>query len=142
MILVTGASDNHYLTLINMINSFLKYTNNHEWVLIEDSMATIGVTDHAQKELGDIVYVDVDTINSDLSVDDVFGSIEAVKTVSDLYMPIAGKVLEINSNLEMNPELVNKSPYNEGWIIKVEINTSNINNELLTADEYKASLGM
>ena len=120
----------------------LKYTNNHEWVLIEDSMATIGVTDHAQKELGDIVYVDVDTINSDLSVDDVFGSIEAVKTVSDLYMPIAGKVLEINSNLEMNPELVNKSPYNEGWIIKVEINTSNINNELLTADEYKASLGM
>ena len=120
----------------------LKYTKNHEWVLIQDSIATIGVTDHAQKELGDIVYVDVDTINSDLSVDDVFGSIEAVKTVSDLYMPIAGKVLEINSNLEMNPELVNKSPYNEGWIIKVKIDTSNMNNELLTADEYKASLGM
>ncbi len=120
----------------------LKYTKNHEWVLIQDSIATIGVTDHAQKELGDIVYVDVDTINSDLNVDDVFGSIEAVKTVSDLYMPIAGKVLEINSNLETNPELVNTSPYNEGWIIKVKIDTSNMNNELLTADEYKASLGM
>ena len=120
----------------------LKYTKNHEWVLIDGSIATIGVTDHAQKELGDIVYVDVDTINSDLSVDDVFGSIEAVKTVSDLYMPIAGKVLEINSNLETTPELVNTSPYNEGWIIKVEIDTLNMNNELLTADEYKAAIGM
>ncbi|MAZ57991.1 MAG: glycine cleavage system protein H [Flavobacteriales bacterium] len=120
----------------------LKYTENHEWVLINGDMALVGVTDYAQHELGDIAYVDVDTIDEDLNVDDIFGSIEAVKTASDLYMPIAGKVVEINANLETNPELVNSAPYEEGWLIKVEINNTVINDKLLTADEYKAHIGV
>ena len=120
----------------------LKYTENHEWVLINGDMALVGVTDYAQHELGDIAYVDVDTIDEDLNVDDIFGSIEAVKTASDLYMPVAGKVVEINSNLEINPELVNSSPYAEGWLIKVEIDNTIINDKLLTAEEYKAHIGV
>ena len=119
----------------------LKYTENHEWVLIDGDIALVGVTDYAQHELGDIAYVDVDTIDEDLNVDDVFGSIEAVKTASDLYMPVAGKVVEINSDLETNPELVNSSPYDQGWLIKVELDKSIINDKLLTADEYKAHIG-
>ena len=118
----------------------LQYTENHEWVLIDGDIAVVGVTDYAQQELGDIAYVDVDTIDDNLNIDDIFGSIEAVKTASDLYMPIAGRVLEINSNLETQPELVNSSPYDEGWLIKVEINDTIINNKLLTADEYKAHI--
>jgi len=120
----------------------LKYTENHEWVLVDGDIALVGVTDYAQHELGDIAYVDVDTIDEDLNVDDIFGSIEAVKTASDLYMPVAGKVLEINSNLEINPELVNSSPYAEGWLIKVEIDNTIINDKLLTAEEYKAHIGV
>ena len=119
----------------------LQYTENHEWVLIDGNIAVIGVTDYAQQELGDIAYVDVDTIDDNLNIDDIFGSIEAVKTASDLYMPIAGRVLEINSNLETQPELVNSAPYDEGWLIKVEIDHTIINNKLLTADEYKAHIG-
>ena len=120
----------------------LKYTENHEWVLIDGDIALVGVTDYAQHELGDIAYVDIDTIDEDLNIDDIFGSIEAVKTASDLYMPVSGKVVEINANLETNPELVNSSPYNQGWLIKVEIDNSVINDKLLTADEYKAHIGV
>ena len=119
----------------------LKYTENHEWVLIDGDIALVGVTDYAQHELGDIAYVDIDTIDEDLSVDDVFGSIEAVKTASDLYMPVSGKVVEINSDLETSPELVNSSPYDQGWLIKVEIDHAIMNDKLLTADEYKAHIG-
>ena len=114
----------------------LKYTENHEWVLIDGDIALVGVTDYAQHELGDIAYVDIDTIDEDLNVDDIFGSIEAVKTASDLYMPVSGKVVEINSDLETSPELVNSSPYDQGWLIKVEIDNSIMNDKLLTADEY------
>ena len=120
----------------------LKYTKNHEWVLIDGDIAIIGVTDYAQQELGDIAYVDVDTIEEDLNIDDIFGSIEAVKTASDLYMPIPGKVVQLNADLETNPELVNSSPYDKGWLIKVEIDDSIINDKLLTADQYKAHIGV
>ncbi|MAQ69551.1 MAG: glycine cleavage system protein H [Flavobacteriales bacterium] len=120
----------------------LKYTENHEWVLVDGDIALVGITDYAQHELGDIAYVDVDTIDEDLNIDDIFGSIEAVKTASDLYMPVSGKVVEINANLETNPELVNSSPYDQGWLIKVEIDNSVINDKLLTADEYKAHIGV
>tara|TARA_B100001758_G_C18134066_1_gene465427 strand:+ start:327 stop:707 length:381 start_codon:yes stop_codon:yes gene_type:complete len=120
----------------------LKYTENHEWVEINESIATIGITDYAQKELGDIVYLDVDTVGQNLDVEAIFGSVEAVKTVSDLYMPVAGKVLELNGNLETNPELLNESPYNKGWIIKVELDNSIQNNKLLTSKNYKEHIGL
>ena len=120
----------------------LKYTENHEWVAINESIATIGITDYAQKELGDIVYLDVDTVGQTLDVEAIFGSVEAVKTVSDLYMPVAGKVLEVNSNLETNPELLNNAPYSEGWIIKVELDNSIQNNKLLTSEKYKEHIGL
>jgi len=121
----------------------LKYTENHEWVLLEGNIATIGITDYAQNELGDIVFVDVDTLGDELDVEDVFGSVEAVKTVSDLFMPVQGKVIEFNDNLEANPELVNSSPYEEGWILKVEIdNNTHINDKLLTSEEYKKHIGI
>ncbi|RPG58565.1 MAG: glycine cleavage system protein GcvH [Flavobacteriales bacterium TMED191] len=119
----------------------LQYTKNHEWVLIEGNIATIGITDYAQKELGDIVYVDVDCLEQQLNADDVFGSVEAVKTVSDLYMPVSGKIIEVNDALDNNPDLLNQSPYNDGWIIKVQINDAN-NNELLNSDQYKSLIGM
>ena len=119
----------------------LQYTKNHEWVLIEGNIATIGITDYAQKELGDIVYVDVDCLEQQLNADDVFGSVEAVKTVSDLYMPVSGKIIEVNDELDNNPDLLNKSPYNDGWIIKVQINDAN-NYELLNSDQYKSLIGM
>jgi len=119
----------------------LQYTKNHEWVLIEGNIATIGITDYAQKELGDIVYVDVDCLEQQLNADDVFGSVEAVKTVSDLYMPVSGKIVEVNDALDNNPDLLNQSPYNDGWIIKVQINDAN-NNELLNSDQYKSLIGM
>lgn len=119
----------------------LQYTKNHEWVLIEGNIATIGITDYAQKELGDIVYVDVDCLEQQLNADDVFGSVEAVKTVSDLYMPVSGKIIKVNGALDNNPDLLNQSPYNDGWIIKVQINDAN-NNELLNSDQYKSLIGM
>ena len=120
----------------------LQYTKNHEWVLINGDIATIGVTDYAQRELGDIVYVDVDTLDQELSADDVFGSVEAVKTVSDLYMPVAGKIIEINKELENLPELLNKSPYKDGWIVKVQLIDTTINNELLSSSQYKTLIGI
>tara|TARA_Y100000766_G_scaffold208450_1_gene180208 strand:- start:215 stop:595 length:381 start_codon:yes stop_codon:yes gene_type:complete len=120
----------------------LQYTKNHEWVLINGAIATIGVTDYAQRELGDIVYVDVDTLDQELNADDVFGSVEAVKTVSDLYMPVAGKIIEINKELENSPELLNKSPYKDGWIVKVQLLDTAINNELLSSSQYKTLIGI
>ena len=119
----------------------LQYTKNHEWVLIEENIATVGITDYAQRELGDIVYVDVDTLDQNLTSNDVFGSVEAVKTVSDLYMPISGKIIEINKELENAPETLNQSPYKEGWIIKVQLSEKTINNELLSPSEYKTLIG-
>ncbi len=114
----------------------LKYTKDHEWIKIEGDIATVGITDFAQKELGDIVFIDVDTVEEDIDKDDVFGSIEAVKTVSDLLMPIAGTVTEFNEILEDEPEKVNSSPYDEGWIIKVEVSNENEIKDLLSPDQY------
>ena len=119
----------------------LKYTENHEWVLIDGNIATIGVTDYAQKELGDIVFVDIDSIGSILNQDDIFGSIEAVKTVSDLFMPINGEVTEMNQSLETHPELINESPYEQGWIVKVKVHDVD-ESKLLSMSEYKAHLGL
>ena len=119
----------------------LRYTENHEWVLLDGDSAIVGVTDYAQSELGDIVYVDIDTLDQQLVVGDIFGSIEAVKTVSDLFMPVAGKVLELNDKLESNPELVNQDPYGDGWIIKVELDSA-INDKLLSSNEYKELIGL
>ena len=115
----------------------LKYTKDHEWIKIEDNIATVGITDFAQGELGDIVYVDVDTLDDNVEEGEVFGSVEAVKTVSDLFMPLTGEVIEFNEELEDEPELVNTDPYNKGWMIKIDISdTSQIEN-LLDAEAYK-----
>lgn len=119
----------------------LKYTKDHEWVLIEGDVATIGVTDFAQSELGDIVYVEIDTVGESLDQEAVFGTIEAVKTVSDLFMPVSGEILEMNPAIEANPELVNSDPYGEGWMIKVKISNPAEANDLLDADGYKALIG-
>jgi glycine cleavage system H protein len=117
----------------------LHYTKDHEWVKIDGNTATIGITDFAQGELGDIVYVDINTVGQDVNQGDVFGTVEAVKTVSDLYMPIAGKVIEVNPALEASPEKVNEDPYGEGWMIKIEV--SGTASDLLSADEYKELIG-
>ena len=119
----------------------LKYTKDHEWVRIEGNTAIVGITDFAQGELGDIVFVDVDSVDDELSVGDVFGSVEAVKTVSDLFLPISGTVTAFNTALEDQPELLNTDPYGEGWIIKLEIAEGADHSELITAEEYQASLG-
>lgn len=119
----------------------LKYSKDHEWVKIEGNVATIGITDFAQGELGDIVFVDVDSVDDELSAGDVFGSVEAVKTVSDLFLPISGTVTEFNSALEDQPELLNTDPYGEGWIIKLQIADGADQSELLSAEEYQATLG-
>ncbi|RNA60534.1 glycine cleavage system protein GcvH [Chryseobacterium nematophagum] len=121
--------------------SELKYTKDHEWIKIEGNIATIGITDFAQGELGDIVYVDVDTVDDVLNGEDVFGSVEAVKTVSDLFLPISGKVIEFNSKLEAQPELLNTDPYGDGWIIKLEITDGANQSALLSAEEYQAIIG-
>jgi glycine cleavage system H protein len=115
----------------------LKYTKDHEWVKIEDDMATIGITSFAQSELGDIVFVEVDTEGELLEVEEVFGTIEAVKTVSDLFMPINGEVTEFNEELEDAPELINSSPYDDGWIIKSTISDYSDLDVLLSSEEYK-----
>lgn len=119
----------------------LKYTKDHEWVKIDGDVATVGITDFAQKELGDIVYVEIETIGETLNQEEVFGSVEAVKTVSDLFMPLSGEVLELNSDIESTPESVNTDPYGKGWMIKIKLsNTSEVDN-LLSAEEYKAVVG-
>lgn len=121
--------------------SELKYTKDHEWIRIEGNVATIGITDFAQGELGDIVFVDVDTVDDELSANDVFGSVEAVKTVSDLFLPMSGTVTEFNAELEDQPELLNTDPYGKGWIIKLQIAEDADTSELLTAEQYQESLG-
>ena len=115
----------------------LKYTEEHEWVRIEDNIAIVGITDFAQGELGDIVYLEIDTLDSQIDSNEVFGTVEAVKTVSDLFMPSAGKVVEVNPSLEDNPELVNEDPYGEGWIIKIDITDESNLDSLLSASDYK-----
>ena len=117
----------------------LKYTKDHEWVKIEGTTATIGITDFAQGELGDIVYVDISTVGKEVGEHEVFGTVEAVKTVSDLYMPIAGKVLQVNGILDGSPEKVNEDPYGDGWMIKAEIKGST--DGLLTPSQYKELIG-
>ena len=115
----------------------LKYTEEHEWVKIEDNIATVGITDFAQGELGDIVYLEIDTLDSEIASNEVFGTVEAVKTVSDLFMPLSGKVIETNSELEDRPELVNEDPYGEGWIIKIDISDISETSSLLGSQDYK-----
>jgi len=115
----------------------LKYTEEHEWVRIEDNIAVVGITDFAQGELGDIVYLEIDTLDSQIDSNAVFGTVEAVKTVSDLFMPIAGKVVEVNPSLEDKPELVNDDPYGEGWIIKIDISEQSQIDSLLSPSDYK-----
>ena len=115
----------------------LKYSKDHEWIKIDGGVATVGITEFAQTELGDIVFVDVDTEGEVLEKEEVFGSVEAVKTVSDLFMPVTGEVLEFNNNLDENPELINTDPYGAGWIIKVSISEINEINDLLDSKEYK-----
>ena len=119
----------------------LKYTKEHEWIRLEGEIAIVGVTDFAQSELGEIVFVEVETIGETLAAGEVFGTVEAVKTVSDLYLPVAGKVLEFNEELEDAPELVNDDPYGKGWMIKLEITDASELEGLLTAAEYEALIG-
>lgn len=119
----------------------LKYTKDHEWVRLEGDVATIGITGFAQGELGDIVYVDVDTLDENLDAEETFGSIEAVKTVSDLFMPIAGEIVEFNEGLEDRPESVNEDPYGEGWIVKVKVKDSAEVAALLSAEDYEKIIG-
>ena len=116
----------------------LKYTDNHEWIKVDGDIATVGITDYAQKELGDVVFVEVETIGEELSAGDTFGTIEAVKTVADIFTPVSGEVLEFNENLEDEPELINSAPYEGGWIIKVKLSDASELNGLMSADEYKA----
>ena len=119
----------------------LKYTKYHEWVRVEGDVAYIGITDFAQSELGDIVYVEIETVSEDLAHEEIFGTVEAVKTVSDLFMPVSGKVLEVNPGLISKPEAVNKDPYGQGWMIKVALKDSSELATLLTADDYKTLIG-
>ena len=123
------------------IKENLKYTKDHEWVKLEGNIATVGVTDFAQSELGDIVYVEVDTIDETLDKDEVFGTVEAVKTVSDLFLPMSGKIIEFNESLSDSPESINDSPYDEGWIIKVEVSNPDEINQLLNNKDYSDLIG-
>lgn len=119
----------------------LKYTKDHEWVSLEGDVATVGITDFAQKELGDIVYVEVETVDQTLDQDEVFGTVEAVKTVSDLFLPLSGEIIEFNEGLETEPETVNSDPYGAGWMIKVKVSDASQFDSLLTADQYKELIG-
>ena len=119
----------------------LKYTKDHEWIKVEGSVATIGITEFAQRELGDIVYIDIPSVGKVTKQDDVFGTVEAVKTVSDLFMPVTGTVTEVNPALNNQPELVNSDPYGEGWMVKVTIEAGADVDSLLSADAYKAIIG-
>ena len=119
----------------------LKYTKDHEWVKLDGNIATVGITDFAQGELGDIVYVEVDTVDETLEKDEVFGTVEAVKTVSDLFLPMSGKIIEFNDSLSDSPESINDSPYEKGWIIKVEVSNPEEINELLNNNDYSELIG-
>jgi len=119
----------------------LKYTKDHEWISIDGDNATIGITDYAQGELGDIVYVEIEALGEELDKEEIFGSVEAVKTVSDLFLPVSGEITELNEGLEDNPELINDDPYGEGWIIKMKISNQSELSDLLSADDYKELIG-
>ena len=121
--------------------SELKYTKDHEWIRFEGSNAYIGITDFAQRELGDIVYIDINTLGKEIEKDQVFGTVEAVKTVSDLFMPVTGKIAELNRKLDANPELVNQDPYGDGWMVKIEVSDAAQVESLLSADDYKKQVG-
>ena len=123
------------------IPSELKYTKDHEWVQIEGDIATVGITDFAQGELGDIVYVEVETLDETLDKEEVFGTVEAVKTVSDLFLPLSGEIVEFNESLEETPEVVNSDPYGDGWMIKLKISDDSELDGLLSAEEYKQLIG-
>jgi glycine cleavage system H protein len=120
----------------------LKYTKDHEWVKIDDSTATVGITEFAQRELGDIVYVDISSVGKEVSKEDVFGTVEAVKTVSDLFMPVSGTVTDINPALDSQPELVNSDPYGEGWMVKITISDASEISGLLSAEAYQSLIGV
>ena len=119
----------------------LKYTKDHEWISIEGNVATVGITDFAQGELGDIVYVEIEKIGENFSKEEVFGTVEAVKTVSDLFMPLTGEIIDINETLNEKPELVNEDPYGKGWMIKIKTNSSETS-DLLNSEEYKKLIGV
>lgn len=123
------------------IPSELKYTKDHEWIKVEDDVLTIGITDFAQGELGDVVYVEVETVDETLEAEEIFGTVEAVKTVSDLFLPVSGEIIEFNELLEDEPEKVNTDPYGEGWMIKLKISDSSQLDTLLDANAYKAIVG-
>ena len=115
----------------------LLYTKEHEWISVDNNIATVGVSDYAQSELGDIVFIEMPVVNNRFDKNDIFGTIEAVKTLADLYLPISGQIIEINESLDSNPELVNSSPYNEGWLVKIKVQNSNDLNDLLNPKEYE-----
>lgn len=119
----------------------LKYTKDHEWIRLDGNVATIGITDFAQKELGDIVYVEVETLDQDMEADEVFGTVEAVKTVSDLFLPLSGTIIEFNEELETTPEEVNADPYGKGWMIKVKVTDVADFDNLMSAEDYKKLIG-
>ncbi|MDJ1472044.1 glycine cleavage system protein GcvH [Cytophagaceae bacterium DM2B3-1] len=121
--------------------SELKYTKEHEWIRIEGDVAYVGITEFAQRELGDIVYVDINTVGQEVAKDEIFGTVEAVKTVSDLYLPVSGTVLEFNADLNTAPELVNSDPYGKGWMVKISISEASQLDGLLSADAYSALVG-
>lgn len=123
------------------IPSELKYTKDHEWIKVEGDVATVGITDFAQSELGDIVYVEVETLDETLDAEEVFGTVEAVKTVSDLFMPLSGEIIEFNEGLEDDPEQVNTAPYEAGWMIKIRMSDTSQLEDLLSADAYKELIG-
>ena len=120
-----------------MVQANLKYTKDHEWIRIEDDIAVVGITDFAQGELGDIVYVEIETIDQNVKMGDIFGTVEAVKTVSDLFMPISGNVIELNEKLESEPELVNNDPYGDGWMVKIKFENKLELDSLLDAQGYE-----
>jgi glycine cleavage system H protein len=119
----------------------LRYTKDHEWILLEGNIATVGITDFAQRELGDIVYVDIETVGKSMNAEEVFGTVEAVKTVSDLYLPVAGTITEKNPGLDAQPESVNSDPYGAGWMIKMTVNNPEDVKKLMSAAEYAATVG-
>jgi len=137
-----GQSFLYFIFLLTMnLPANLHYTKDHEWISVDGDTATIGITDHAQRELGDIVYVDIDTVDKDVAQHDVFGTVEAVKTVSDLFSPISGTVLEVNAKLADAPETVNSDPYGDGWIIKMSVKDASELAGLLTAETYGELVG-
>lgn len=120
----------------------LKYTQEHEWIKLEGSYALVGITEFAQKELGDIVFLDIDTVGETINEGEIFGTIEAVKTVSDLFMPVTGEVMEVNKGLDNNPEFINSDPYGKGWILKLTMKDNGDINKLLSAEDYKKLIGL